>query len=171
MTTAMASSKDKNLATELAVIAGADRPKLTDLWRNLIGGMPPKNLSLPFLRRALAFEMQCAVLGEPRATTVTDLHRIAGGQSAKAAAGARLQPGTRLVREWQGRTWTVEVTDGGFLMGGERFDSLSGIAKKITGAHWSGPRFFGLTGAMSGDKASAARGVMKVTPVGTRGAA
>jgi hypothetical protein len=49
------------------------------------------------------------------------------------------------VREWQGRTWTVEVIDGGFLMGGEKYASLSAIARKITGSRWSGPRFFGLT--------------------------
>ena len=149
MATGLRAPKDKDLAATLTSIATADRPELTNLWHELIGGLPPKNLSLPFLRRALAFEMQCKVLGEPKINTVADLQRIAGGQSARASTGARLQPGARLVREWQGRTWTVEVIEGGFLLGGERFDSLSGIAKKITGAHWSGPRFFGLTRAKS----------------------
>jgi len=97
-----------------------------------------------FLRHALAFEMQCAALGAPKARNVTDLQRIVAGRPAAASVGARLQPGARLIREWQGRTWTVEVTETGFVMSGERFASLSAIAKRITGAHWSGPRFFGL---------------------------
>lgn len=164
-------SKDQKLSTALADIASMDRAALSDLWHDLIGGPPPKNLSLPFLRRALAFEMQCRVLGGPKVGTIADLQRIAVGRSARASTGARLQPGTRLVREWQGRTWTVEVIDGGFLMGGERFDSLSGIAKKITGAHWSGPRFFGLTGKMPRDIASGTKDGNMFAPARGRRAA
>ena len=55
-----------------------------------------------------------------------------------------LKPGARLVREWHGRTHTVTVMDDGFDYAGTSYPSLSKIAKKITGAHWSGPRFFGL---------------------------
>jgi hypothetical protein len=57
---------------------------------------------------------------------------------------ASLQPGARLVREWNGRTYIVEVTDDGFLHDDKHYRSLSAIARAITGAHWSGPRFFGL---------------------------
>ena len=55
-----------------------------------------------------------------------------------------LRPGTRLVREWRGRTHTVVVTEDGFEYAGKAFLSLTKIAHAITGAHWSGPRFFGL---------------------------
>lgn len=55
-----------------------------------------------------------------------------------------LAPGTQLVREWNGRTWQVEVVKGGFVCKGKRYRSLSAIAKMITSAHWSGPHFFGL---------------------------
>lgn len=55
-----------------------------------------------------------------------------------------LSPGARLIRDWQGRTHVVDVVEGGFLYGGKRHRSLSAIAKEITGAHWSGPRFFGV---------------------------
>ena len=54
-----------------------------------------------------------------------------------------LKTGTRLVREWNGRAYQVEVIESGFLMDGKHYRSLSAIAKRITGAHWSGPRFFG----------------------------
>jgi hypothetical protein len=55
-----------------------------------------------------------------------------------------LSPGTRLIREWHGHTHTVEVVKGGFQYDGEKYKSLSKVAHTITGARWSGPRFFGL---------------------------
>jgi hypothetical protein len=58
--------------------------------------------------------------------------------------GLSLKPGARLVREWRGRTHTVTVTEDGFEYAGVNYPSLTKIATKITGAHWSGPRFFGL---------------------------
>jgi hypothetical protein len=58
--------------------------------------------------------------------------------------GPRVRPGARLVREWRGRTHTVVVTEDGFEFAGKTYSSLSKIAQAITGAHWSGPRFFGL---------------------------
>jgi hypothetical protein len=58
--------------------------------------------------------------------------------------GLSLKPGARLVREWHGRTHTVTVTEDGFEYAGATYQSLTKIAKKITGTHWSGPRFFGL---------------------------
>lgn len=53
-------------------------------------------------------------------------------------------PGARLIREWNGRRYVVEVTDSGFVMDGKGYKSLTAIAFRITGAKWSGPRFFGL---------------------------
>ena len=55
-----------------------------------------------------------------------------------------LSPGTRLIREWNGHTIAVEVTDVGFAWNDRMYRSLSEIAREATGAHWSGPRFFGL---------------------------
>jgi hypothetical protein len=59
--------------------------------------------------------------------------------------GIVLKTGTRLVRHWCGHAHTVLVRDDGFEYEGERHRSLTVIAERITGAHWSGPRFFGLT--------------------------
>ena len=57
---------------------------------------------------------------------------------------AALASGTRLMREWNGRMHVVDVTDDGFVFDGKTYRSLSAIARRITGVHWSGPRFFGL---------------------------
>ena len=57
----------------------------------------------------------------------------------------RLQPGSHLLRAWGGRTHRVEVMeDGSYFYDGRSHRSLSAIARQITGAHWSGPRFFGV---------------------------
>jgi hypothetical protein len=55
--------------------------------------------------------------------------------------------GTRLVREWNGERHEVTVVAGGFEYGGRRYRSLTAVATAITGAHWSGPAFFGLRSA------------------------
>ena len=62
---------------------------------------------------------------------------------------ARASPGTHLVREWNGRTYRVEVTDEGYVLDGTTYGSVSAVAKRITGTAWSGPRFFGLSGKRS----------------------
>ena len=61
----------------------------------------------------------------------------------------KLTPGTRLVRDWHGVGHTVIVLESGFEYDGKHWKSLTAIAKVITGAHWNGPRFFGLTGRKS----------------------
>ena len=55
-----------------------------------------------------------------------------------------LAVGTRLVREWNGRTYIVDVIEDGFLLDGRTYGSLSAVANTITGSVWSGPRFFGV---------------------------
>ena len=63
------------------------------------------------------------------------------------ANAADLRPGTTLMRSWGDRSWSVLVTETGLVFEGRHYDSLSKIAREITGAHWSGPRFFGLRAA------------------------
>ena len=65
------------------------------------------------------------------------------GNGAAAPAGS-VSAGTHLVREWNGRTYQVEVLDNGYRFDGKTYPSLTAITKRITGTHWSGPRFFGL---------------------------
>jgi hypothetical protein len=62
------------------------------------------------------------------------------------AAGIRPlpAPGARLIRDWNGRRYVVDVIDGAFVLDGKHYRSLTAIAFRITGAKWSGPRFFGL---------------------------
>ena len=106
----------------------------------MFGRPPPKYLSPQFMKRVLIWEIQNRHLGRVSATTNRRLQRIAAGRSVPARAKA----GAHLVREWNGRTYQVEVIDGGYVMDGKTWRSLSAVARHITGAHRSGPRFFGV---------------------------
>jgi hypothetical protein len=59
----------------------------------------------------------------------------------------RIKPGSILVREWNGHPQRVTALEEGFAWEGKTYRSLSMVARAITGGHWNGPRFFGLTGS------------------------
>ncbi len=105
---------------------------------------------------AVAWKIQEQAFGGLSVATKRRLAELAdgNGRSAKGEESqtARLKPGARLVREWQGRTHTVTVTEDGFHWNGMTWRSLTKIAGEITGSHWSGPRFFGLKGSRADTK-------------------
>ncbi|MEH6835445.1 DUF2924 domain-containing protein [Falsihalocynthiibacter arcticus] len=120
-----------------------DRTKLSAAWRDAFERRPPPRTSQLFMRRALAFEIQSRRHGGLTKATQKALSKP-NVAAAKTKPGLALKSGGRLLREWNGVTHVVDVTDDGFIWKGETYRSLSAIARTITGAHWSGPRFFGL---------------------------
>ena len=132
-------------------LADLARLSLADLrleWRRLYRAEPPR-LSRDLMMRAVAYRLQEIAHGglskatQRRLATLT-VEFEAGGRIAPPLR-PRVKPGSRFVREWHGRTHTVCVTDDGFEFQGKAYRSLTKIAFDITGAQWSGPRFFGLT--------------------------
>ncbi|QFT92864.1 hypothetical protein FIU86_08410 [Roseovarius sp. THAF9] len=121
-----------------------DRAALIAVWNTLFEEPVPKSLSQYFLRRILAFEIQARSYGGLPKGFLADLERCVAGRST--AAAPTLRPGGRLLREWNGVTHAVEVTESGYLWKATPYKSLSSVARAITGARWSGPRFFGLKG-------------------------
>ena len=119
-----------------------DRAALISAWDAVFGTPIPKRLSIPFLRRFLAFEVQARQRGGLPKGFVAKLATAA--REDRPATCPALKPGGRLIREWNGVTHVVDVAEGGFVWKGQRHASLSPIARAITGARWSGPRFFGL---------------------------
>ena len=117
-----------------------DRASLLEAWQNIFGRPAPKGLSQNMLRRFLAFEVQAKAQGGLNRSTRVGLTSA----KPRRRQSTKLKPGGRLIREWNGVTHIVEVTEGGFEWRGQSWRSLSVIAREITGAHWSGPRFFGL---------------------------
>jgi hypothetical protein len=109
---------------------------------------PPVGLSRDLLIRAIAYDLQERAGGGASAALRRRLQNLAGASAKDALAvdpGIVLKAGTTLLRQWRGRTHTVLVHKDGFEHEGQRYRSLTIIAERITGAHWSGPRFFGLT--------------------------
>lgn len=130
--------------------ADPDRGQALQDWEEAFGSPPPPYLSVTFMRRALAHHDQCRRHGGLPAATRRVLRRIAEGQPVTACSTRIARPGAHLVRDWNGRTYQVEVTPEGYRMDGRIWPSLSGIAKHITGTTWSGPRFFGLSDRAGG---------------------
>ena len=131
------------MRAEVHEIEAMDRDQLRALWSRILADPVPPRLSTPLMRRILAFEVQARRHGGLGAKTRRALAKAAAPDAAPRAPG--LRPGARLMREWYGVTHVVDVTDDGYRWNGTRYRSLSAIAREITGARWSGPRFFGLT--------------------------
>jgi hypothetical protein len=116
-------------------------------WRRLYSNEPPQ-FSRDLLVLGLGYRIQEIDQGGLGKATRRKLQTIAKNLRKTGRVGPTpslaLKPGARLVREWRGRAHTVTVTEDGFEYAGTSYPSLTKIAKKITGAHWSGPRFFGL---------------------------
>jgi hypothetical protein len=132
----------------LARLPELELSELRQQWRALYKSEASPHLSRELLLRAVAYRMQEAALGGLRPERQRQLRQIAQqcDQTGELRRRARveLKSGTRLVREWQGRTYEVLVLDDGFSWQGTHYGSLSAVARKITGTPWSGPLFFGL---------------------------
>jgi hypothetical protein len=145
---------------QIADLANRSTQDLQVAWRQLNRTRPPRGLSRDLLIRALAHQLQEEIHGRASGALRRRLQTLAGELGRDGASfdpGLVLKAGTTLVRQWRGRTHTVLVQQDGFEHEDQRYRSLTAIAERITEAHWSGPRFFGLTkraGALSGDKNS-----------------
>lgn len=134
------------LDTDLATLPDMTAAQLRTRWEEMGEGAAPR-VPPSILRPLLAQRLQERRLGGLPALVLRGLKRLAeeGADSAPQPVRTELVPGTRLVREWNGRTISVDVLDNGFAFDNRSWRSLSEIARHVTGAHWSGPRFFGLT--------------------------
>lgn len=156
-------SGHRRVAAGLADLEALDRTELGERWTSLMKRPAPKAASRVFLLRALSYELQsqhapdlsksdqkalalCLKGAGSSSDQVHERSLPAGASTRSLQLKPRtvLVPGSRLVREWNGHPYTVSVIEEGFVYKDRTWTSLSAIAKDITGAHWSGPRFFGL---------------------------
>jgi hypothetical protein len=132
----------------LARLPELDLTELRQQWRALYKPHASPHLSRELLLRAIAYRMQEIAFGGLRPEHQRQLRQFAQQfketGEIRRRASLELKAGTRLVREWQGRTYEVLVLDDGFSWQGTHYRSLSAVARKITGTPWSGPLFFGL---------------------------
>ena len=135
----------------------SSREELVEFWQAANGSPPPPGISSRLLTYAAAYNEQVRSAGGLSPAARRELKKISDSAEKRSSNGdtssdnrsttkrRSVPPGTRLVREWQGAVHSVEVLGAGYLYAGVVYGSLSEIARSITGARWSGPRFFGLT--------------------------
>jgi hypothetical protein len=134
---------------ELTLIPTLSLAELTDRWHAKALGQAP-SLPLRLLQRLYAQLLQEQALGGLPPSVVRELGKFeAGTEKGRAPSPppprqVMLSVGTRLVREWNGRTISVDVQGEGYVWNEQRYGSLSEIARAVTGTRWSGPRFFGI---------------------------
>lgn len=136
---------EARLAGDIARLGSLTPAELRREW-DVACGAPAPNVGTALLRRLLAQRIQEKRLGGLPAMVVRELERaVAAPTAASVPTRITVWPGARLIREWQGRTIAVLTAETGFIWEEREYRSLSQIAREVTGAHWSGPRFFGLT--------------------------
>lgn len=134
---------DKSTLSALASVS-----ELRRQWEQAHGSPPPRGLGRELLVRGISWKAQEKAHGGFPPALQRELSRLAEQLDLSGELDIErqtfLKAGTRLVREWQGRTCHVTVLRDGFIFEDKRYNSLSEIARVITGTRWSGPRFFGL---------------------------
>jgi hypothetical protein len=138
----------EDLGAAIDALSAMDSARLRIEWQRVYGTAPNKGLGPSLMRRGVAYRMQEQVYGGLSPATLRTLARLAEQLNKSGDLDVErqlsLKTGTRLVREWHGRTCHVTVLESSFLYEDQQYASLSQIARVITGTKWSGPRFFGL---------------------------
>jgi hypothetical protein len=137
-----------NLALTLDSLPTMSKDALSALWQQLFQSPPPHQLRRQLMVRILAYriqEQEFRGLNPSARQTLRQMARaLERDPAAEICAAPAFKPGTRLIRQWQDRTHIVTVEENGYEYQGSRYQSLSEVARLVTGTRWSGPLFFGL---------------------------
>lgn len=147
MSDKIAERKKLSIEDKLNQLGAMSRVELVDIWINQFKCDPPKGVKRGLLERAAGYQLQSKRYGGMKPDVQRALRAVVTGRDDVPVikpSRPELKPGSRLVREWHGKSHQVNVTDDGFEWDGENYTSLSAIAQAITGTKWSGPRFFGV---------------------------
>jgi hypothetical protein len=135
-----------HLENRLAALGTMSPAQLRSEWLSLYK-MPAPPLTADLLARGIAWRLQERAHGGFSKSMLRQVEKLRReferGGTARVTDG-RIKPGTRLVRDWGGKSHQVLILESGYLYQDRRYASLSQVARDITGARWSGPRFFGL---------------------------
>jgi len=142
------------IAQEITRVSELDLASVRALWGSTFKKAPPGALTRDLLVRQLAWHIQEKAFGGHDAATLRLLDAYGRRDNDKVVLFRRLKSGTSVVREYQGIRHIVTICEGGFVWQQRTYDSLSAIAREITGSRWNGPRFFGLR---TGDRVGSAR--------------
>jgi hypothetical protein len=138
-----------SVTDQIAGLAGLSPAQLRAEWRRLHRNQPlPEGMSTDLMTRVIAWRLQEKAFGGLPPARLRELARLAKQLETIGELDLeqqrQLKPGTRLVRQWHGKPYVVTVLEEGYEFEERNYASLTPIARQITGAAWSGPRFFGL---------------------------
>jgi hypothetical protein len=137
-----------SIAVRLALLPELSKSDLHKLWKELFQKQPPEKLRRDLLIPILGYRLQelefRPLSPDVRRKLSAAVQAITANPKAEILSSASIKPGTRLVRQWQDKVHIVHVEETGYEYKGSRYESLSEIARLITGTRWSGPLFFGL---------------------------
>ncbi len=133
---------------QLGILGAAD---LRMLWQRQYGAAPPPTLTARLMRHALAWQMQAKAhctreLSKAQKSWAQIMTQRVAGADAPALPAPAAGPGTRLLKDWGGTVHEVLVGEDSVLWNGQRYRSLSAVARAMTGTNRNGPKFFGLRG-------------------------
>lgn len=131
------------MKVDIGELENMARSELAERYVFILGTEPPQRIGNKTFARIIAWEVQAKRSGGLKKGVKAELEKVVAEQKTRPPE-IRARSGTRLVREWNGVKHVVDVDDDGIRYLGKTYKSLTSVAKKITGAHWSGPRFFGL---------------------------
>jgi Protein of unknown function (DUF2924) len=135
---------NSSVTDQLSSLPDLDKLALFKLWRQLFKADPPHAIRKELLVQFLAYRLQEEEFGKAIEVTHRRLRELSSALEDSASCSQTIKPGTRLVRQWKDQVHTVNVEEGNYEYRGARYESLSEIARLITGTRWSGPLFFGL---------------------------
>ena len=137
------------IPARLAALKTTPTLDLKQQWRDLFDTEPPP-FNRRYLESRLAYRIQELAYGGLKPETIRRLEALGeqldGGNVVTRRIRSNLKPmaGTRLIREYQGIEQVVTVLRDSFEWQGRPYQSLSAIARAITGTRWNGWVFFGL---------------------------
>lgn len=155
-----------DVADQVTALASLARDELLVRWQKAHGSPQPKGIRHELLVRSAAWHLQAKHFGglspatrralkaamaevergmaKPPPPSIRHRGLAASADVPGHRRRSQCSPGARLLRDWNGKTHVVDVIEDGFVFQARVYRSLTAIARQITGAHWSGPRFFGL---------------------------
>ena len=147
-----------SLSTQLGSLPSMSKSTLSVLWQQLFQSSPPHQLRRQLMVRLLAYKLQEQAFRGLSPGVRQRLRQMARAldkdPGAEISTAPAFKPGTRLIRQWRDQTHVVTVKERGYEYQGSHYQSLSEVARLITGTRWSGPLFFGLKSSRAKTPAS-----------------
>lgn len=138
----------ESVSERLSSLSRLSKPQLCAVWKQLLRTDPPPRMRTDLMLRIVGYRMQEQEFGGLSDTSHRRLSELSNAIKADSKAAVlhrpAVKPGTRLVRQWKEQVHVVNVEEETYEYQGARYESLSEIARLITGTRWSGPLFFGL---------------------------